>query len=382
MRAFAAVLLVTVSLAGLPGRARGDADLWPLLELSAESTTVLYPLYVREGEFLMIFPLYYRTHEGRDHHVLWPTVKYSEGRVRRLAPLWFQGENTFTLFPIIHRTPTYTLWSMPPAYLRRDGTFRAVFPLYARSEHSFLMFPSYYRRRAPNEPSADTLWPLFSRVGGGHPASLDQWAWNKPDGKWWTTVNLIGRDKGPDHSVTWFMPLFITAAEKTPWNRFMVLPFLLGRHRWPDGYDRWLFPLAFARRKGDERSLFLAPYYQKKGPDHSIRALVPLFFSLRQPDRRILYLALYYHERAPDYSETWVFPLFGHSHGTRNARGGPGATRSYYSVLWPLYSREEHRSPEGALLERYRRFLVFSDHLDPAGKRTFKMLGIPIMERL
>ena len=42
-------LALLVGLLPLNG-ARADIDLWPLLEISDESTTVLYPLFVREGE--------------------------------------------------------------------------------------------------------------------------------------------------------------------------------------------------------------------------------------------------------------------------------------------------------------------------------------------
>jgi hypothetical protein len=376
---------LAVSLVGGSGRpARADVDLWPLLEISKESTTVLYPFYVREGKFLMIFPWYYRTNEGRDHHVLWPIFKYSDDRVSRIAPIWFRGQNTFTLFPIIHRTPDYTLWSIPPAYLRRDGRFHAVFPLYARSEHRLLLFPSYYRSREPGEPRSDTLWPLLSWVRGAGTSRFDLWAWDSGDPrKWWSSLNLLGRQKGPDHSNTWLLPLFMDVSETTPRSRFMLMTFLFGRHRWPDGSDRWLLPFFFDRRKGQERSTFLMPYYQRIEPDRTTRVLFPVFASHRGPDRRLLYLVLYYWERAPDYSETTFFPVWLKSHGTRRAHGPPGSTRSYSSILWPIYSREEHRSPEGELLERYRRFLIFSDRLDVNEKaRTFSILGIPILERM
>ena len=85
------VVVLGLAVAGLPGEARSDVDLWPLLRTTETEMTVLYPFFVREKEFLMVFPFYYRK-EG-DHHVLWPLIKASEGRVVRAAPLYFRGEN-------------------------------------------------------------------------------------------------------------------------------------------------------------------------------------------------------------------------------------------------------------------------------------------------
>jgi hypothetical protein len=62
--------------------ARADVDLWPFLELSDRQTTVMYPFYVHEGDFMMVFPAYYRTNEGHDHHVLWPLAKHLEQKGR------------------------------------------------------------------------------------------------------------------------------------------------------------------------------------------------------------------------------------------------------------------------------------------------------------
>ena len=75
------VLLAALWLVTPARTSHADIDLWPLLEISDDSTTVLYPLFVHEGPFMMIFPLYYRTNEGSDHHLAWPFFKISEGEV-------------------------------------------------------------------------------------------------------------------------------------------------------------------------------------------------------------------------------------------------------------------------------------------------------------
>ena len=66
LRATATLLLALAS----PLSVHAAVDAWPLLEIDEDTTTVLYPLYVDDGDFQMVFPLYYRTNEGRDHHAV------------------------------------------------------------------------------------------------------------------------------------------------------------------------------------------------------------------------------------------------------------------------------------------------------------------------
>lgn len=149
----AAALLAAVFT--LPGSARADVDLWPLFEKSPERTTILYPLFVKEGEFTMIFPFYYRTDSGRDQHYLWPIAKVSEGRLERLAPVWFSDEaGEFTLFPLISRDERGTTTLIPPMYTRHDGSQRTVVPFYSRSVEAV-----HDGRRE----RMSVLWPLWSR---------------------------------------------------------------------------------------------------------------------------------------------------------------------------------------------------------------------------
>ena len=136
------------TLAALPARA--DVDLWPLLEIDDDTTTVAYPLFVKDGDFMMVFPLYTRTNGARDHHVLWPLLKTSEGRLTRLAPLYFSAhEDEFTLFPLIRQTPDYVAWSVPPVYADRHEKFWMLFPLYLRDDDLHLAFPNLYFENGP-----------------------------------------------------------------------------------------------------------------------------------------------------------------------------------------------------------------------------------------
>ncbi len=125
----ASVILLIMAVSARP--AKCDINAWPFLEVTDETTTVLYPFYVNEEDFKMMFPLYYNTDNGKDHHLVWPFFKISEGRLTRVAPFWFsEKEESYTFFPFIRRTPGYTLWSIPPAYFDHDSDFFAIFPLY------------------------------------------------------------------------------------------------------------------------------------------------------------------------------------------------------------------------------------------------------------
>ncbi len=152
--AFSLLCTVFVGVA-TPKPARADIDLWPLFEKREDSTTVLYPLYVREPDFQMVFPFYYRTNKGKDTHLLWPLVKLSEGRLERAAPFWFSAQTgEFTLFPLIHRDRLGTTTLIPPAYTAADGSQTMFIPFYSRSEVS---------RGGRSEEKLSVLWPLWSR---------------------------------------------------------------------------------------------------------------------------------------------------------------------------------------------------------------------------
>lgn len=345
LRRGTAALLAALLLA-LPALAAADVDLWPLLEISDESTTILYPLWVREQQraqitradasgielrlgaeeddvetippggsfaghsfdellargvgpvetpdFIMAFPWYYRTDYGRDQHVLWPIYKRSRGRTERVAPLWFAGENSYTLLPIIHRTPTYTLWLTPPVYVERDGPTWAVFPLFLRTEYEFYSLPAYYRRRKPGEPAVDMLFPLYGWQRDAHQQTL------------WAVAGLYGRIRGPD-----------------------------------DATEDWVFPLW---------------YHGHDAKSERTGILFPLYFGIREPQRSATWLLPVWIDRTPTLSRTWVVPFWLEEH---EVQAGGAETRSWLSLLWPIYAREEVRAADGTLLERYRRFGIF-----------------------
>ena len=58
-----------------------------------------------------------------------------------------------------------------------------------------------------------------------------------------------------------------------------------------------------------------------------------------------------------------------------------GDTESDLNVLWPIFARKQTVSSSGEIVERTRRFLIFTDHVK-GDKRTLRILGLPIMERI
>jgi len=142
----------------VPAVASADVDLWPLFEKTEDSLTVLYPFYVKEKSFRMVLPFYYRTNEGRDHHVLWPLFKVSDGRVVRAAPIYYSGEDQaeLTIFPLYKRTKDYTLTLIPPRYTTQDDRAEIVFPLYA--------WTSEERAQGGETEALDVLWPMYQRA--------------------------------------------------------------------------------------------------------------------------------------------------------------------------------------------------------------------------
>jgi hypothetical protein len=298
-------------------RARADVDLWPLLEISEDSTTVLYPFYVHEGKFLMLFPLYYRTNEGRDHHFAWPLLKVSDGRLTRVAPLWFsEDDDAFTLFPLVRRTPEYTFFLVPPIYARRDGTLQALLPLYVRSQSA---------------ASDDDLWVMWRLFG-------------------------------------W---------QRSATERSFYAGYLYGDYSGPERSGAYLLPLYFHDRSGEEQTSVYLNYFQHHSPKDRTSGLFPLFSTSTWETGSSLYLAPYYRRRSTEMDWTLLFPFFS---SFRESVAGTDHTKRGLTVAWPFYQREEVTSASGELLSRYRRFLLFSDERDEQRVRRLRVLGFVVDE--
>lgn len=297
-----AFVLILLALGMTPSlRARAEVDAWPLLEVSEDSTVVMYPLYVKEGDFLMVAPFYYRTSSARDHHVLWPLLKVSDGEIERVAPFYFRSGEDFTLFPLIHQRPDYTVWSLPPLVVRHRAERRDWFAL-------------------PN---------LYVSTEKGELRRL-------------RSVGLLDFERRDAARDLGFL--------------------LLGSAHWGDA----------------ERQLGFFPLFDYASSSDKNHLWSPIFSRFVSPGSYSLRVGTYLRETTPDTRSLAVFPLFSAS----DHRTADQAQETSLHILWPLYKRSELRDATGALLERQRRFLIFSDALERSGRRTLRVLGIAVRETL
>lgn len=349
MRRALALTAIVVALGLTASKAQG-LDLWPLAEFSQDRTMVLYPFYVHEGDFLMAFPFYYRTNQGRDHHFVWPLVKVSEGRLTRVMPLWYSADkDTFTVFPLLRQTPKYTFWSVPPVYTRHDGKFISLFPLFARSPETLWVMPSYY-----NHTGDARQWNLF-------PLYFSSWS--------------------PERA-KYIVPILYYYAKDKQGYSFWLAPF----KKSDNGKESeiGLFPLWwFSRDKrpeGDQTNLWIVPFAHSQSPTESSTLILPLFWKnwekMKDGERKDFRLLPFVQGTAPGSSYHGFLPLYYYESETQK-----GNKHQSLNVLWPLYEREETTSPSGEVLDYHRRFLIFSDAKERDGSRVFNLLGIPIVER-
>jgi hypothetical protein len=334
--------------------ARAAVSMWPLLEVSNDGTTVLYPFYVHEGNFLMIFPFFYRTNEGKDCHFVWPIAKTSEGRLSRLMPFWYSADKgTFTFFPLMRQTPDYVAWTIPPVYHRTDGKFMAIFPFFARFENGFFVFPSIYRSKTP-ERDFWMLFPLFSRNVEDNFRSL------------------------------WIAPYYNRQSEA---SSYWALHPLIALERSKPGRDPFfkldlLGPIYTQEVSASSFSLLILPFlYRSRSDFESSFVLFPVFAhdwekNTAGDESKTLWIIPYLQERSPSRSYTALYPIFGYEKQKQEADQA-----TTFWLLGPLYRRSVLRSSSGEALEYQRRFLIFSDVKERSGRRVFKLLGIPIVER-
>lgn len=340
----AALVFLVLAMAG---RVRADIDLWPLYQKDNEGTIILYPFYVHEGKFLMMFPLFYRTDEGKDYHFVWPLVKVSEGGLTRAAPLWFSGEeDEYTLFPIIRQTPDYTFWMAPPMYFAKDGDFEAIFPLYVKTRDHTFIAPTIFKTYEQGELKRFQAVPLFD----------------------------YRRDEGDSREFS-TLPVWVWSNDKGE-----TVPLYLAGRKWGGDVNRSHFaPVYYRRKSQDESRLWIMPYYQKRAPLDRVTSLLPLFWKERFKDERILWAFPYFEKESPRVTRRMVPGLFDRE---KSLSEKTGETRKKLAIFSDLYLREETRSSSGMLLERNRQFLIFSDERERDGGRIFRLLGIPVMERV
>ena len=328
------ILLSLTWLLAVPATSHGNIDLWPLLEISDESTTVLYPFYVHQGKFLMLFPFFYRTHEGRDHHLVWPFVKFSEGRLTRLLPVWFSPkEGEYTLFPLFRWTPQEIFWPLPPTYLQRDGGLRLILPLYAKRGDKEVIPPTFYRVREEDKPVRIGIWPILEYRGS-------------PERK---SAHLL---------------------------RFL-------RSEWGEEFFWFrLWPLFSWHREKDSRSLWLVPFHYDSSEKHTDISIYPIFASRSDEETSGFWLAPFLYASSPRGFKTFFLGIFDIRRWSMAGTENVQRSQTFLGIkALSVYRRSTVTSPEGELLERKRRLLIFSDQLEPSGKRSFRVLGIPVVRK-
>ena len=412
--------------------ARAGVDLWPLLEISEGRTTVLYPFYVHEGNFLMVFPFYYRTNEGKDAHLAWPLVKISEGRLTRFMPVWYGADKeSFTFFPLIRQTPDYTFWMIPPIEHWGNGQFFAVYPFYARFQSGYFVFPALYRNKTAQEDvwgflpfywrasegDKRTLWalPYYQKRGGGESCTavlpffsrtvaaeaeslwvMPYYQLRAPDEVVTKVWPFFSRSAVGDEESLWLLPYERTRSPQrssdTVWPVFHRSHDSKGSNLWfllyyqmqsPDKYCHIFWPLFERSAEGKKKILWTFPYYQERSPEGSTTAVWPIFARTRKDETESRWVIPYYQKRGPQETYTALYPLGGFGRKTvEAAQGKESGRRTTLWMLGPLFRREMEKSAKGEILSYSRRFLAFSDEKERSGRRVFRILGFPVTERM
>ena len=266
----------------------GGIDLWPLFVANADETSVLYPLFVHEDDFSLVFPLYARTREGRDHHLLWPLVKWSDGELERAAPFWFRlPDGEFLFLPFFYQNERHVFWLIPPSFFAKDRPFSAMLPFYVRADDTIYALPNLRLVDGPGEDLHVTSLGLFDWERSGESRAAE-------------FALLAGAEWGGDRRALRLSPLF--GIERSSEGRRGHA----GIVYWSEGKRRraWgVAPLVMQR----------ASVTPDGGRDEALRILWPAYTrtqktdadgSLRERNRRFL---LFGDERAADGTRTLRF---------------------------------------------------------------------------
>lgn len=335
---FVIMLLGMLLFSGAELKADDGIDLWPLLESSEDTTTVCYPIYTHEGNFKMILNFYAQTNNGKDHHIMWPFVKLSDGELERVFPFWFRASsNDFVFFPFMVQTPEYSLWTVPPVYMRKDGDFKAVFPFYVQNKDSLYIFPNVFVDEDRLSKSVE-VFPFYSYSRKKVQNSVEQ---SLRIGNYYSTEDF-------ERTSVAFFPFYSANVPKDP---------------------------------RANSSLYLLPYYKEWNEErnYSKTLLLPFYASKSSEEESYTWLLNYYNYKSESKSTFNVFPFYGESeeedYHTEN-------TKESLWVIWPIYSREREVAEDGSVVAKNNRFLIFSNKRERSGKRTFSVLGQVITERV
>lgn len=433
-----ATLTLLAMFACIPLKA-GALDLWPLLEINDERTMVLYPLYDHEDDFMMVFPFYYRTNQGKDNHIVWPMVKFSEGRLTRAVPFWFAGDKgSFTMAPLIRQTPEYTAWAIPPIYTRHDGQFKAVYPFFAKSPNMLWVAPTYYQKGGSwavwplywdtqkNGKSSQTIPGLFYSAKTDSSRTLwivpsyyhkngDALSWylfpfyfhNKTTSTGSDTIPLLYYNgHTPNSHSLWILPSYYCRTgnevewdlvpfyfqSRSPEKSSYKVPFVYNYESDKHGTDLWLIPFYSKNRENDHATAIYPLWYSSKtgapGDERSFLWLFPYIGTKTQTSHEEFVLPLYHNRVMTGFKEHDMF-LLPWVYGTSPTKSYSGLLPIYYAskkiegdktkhtfnLLWPIYHRDR-TVVAGKETEYNRRVLIFSDAKKADGTRGMGIMGL------
>jgi hypothetical protein len=370
---------------------------WPLgrVETTADSSSnYLLPLWwsrkTPEVTGRFIFP-YFRYESETSRHdgifPLWYRLRAQNEEIDLLLPFWYaqRGENlrVRTLFPFYwdyDRGEERQLRLLIPVYgryLNQDDDYKLLFPVYFRHSNQALQselhyyFPFYGDyRKGQFIQHRYYLFPLYAHI---QDEAADREAW-------YFLWPLVYRDRRPDASQTWALPLFWMKKNQQREIRVALLPpyFYLdqqdGRkevHYWPFyGFSQdqtytersLIWPLLRwgSSPSGDQRGWQFLLLYRKIEAQRQLFGFFPLWHYDRKAERVRNVSLLHWHEKSenseqfslfhlanPDWSlfslrarsseqHQHLFPFYSF---TKNAE----MNHRSLSVLWPIYRYKKEK---------------------------------------
>jgi len=322
-------IIVMIIVQSLHSANAANIDAWPLLEITEDSTTICYPLFVKEKNFQMIFPIYFKTNKGKDYHFCWPLLKISEKRLERALPFWYTESDSFTLFPFIRQTPEYTFWSVPPMYFDKKGRFTAIIPFYITNNNKRFIFPNIYYKKENNNITHFKLFPFVDYVNTKNVSSINY-------------CYLWGNKQKKNYLSKWFLPFY------------------------------------YSLKKENLENFWALPYFYQKTPNQVSHHIVPVYQRTDGHLHQSFRLFNYYQASGAKFAISGFFPIY----HVQQSKLSNNRTKSVEYLFLFVYKKETITSESEELLERKRRFLFFSDELKSDGTRLFKIFDKLVSERV
>ena len=357
--------------------------LWPLgrSQTKAESSSsYLFPLWWSKrapgvrGKFILpyfmyetestrqdaLLPVWYRMRGGGeklDFLLLWYAHEKDGYRFRTLLPFYWDyatGENRrlSLLVPFYGR------------YRNEQNDYQTLFPLYFRHTNLALesefryYFPLYgYYRKGEEIRHAYYLFPVYAHIEDD---TIDREAW-------YFLWPLVYRDRWPEQSETWVVPLYWSKA--TPERKFRAL----------------LIPPYYSLEEPDKREIHFWPFYGlMQDQSYTERSVVwPLFRWGRNPagDRRAWQCLLLYRGVEPEREILGLFPLWHYDPQQDRVRNvsllhwhetsGEGDQFALLHLANPDWSLFSVKHEQGVNHQHLFPLYSYTQQQDPVGKKLY-----------